>query len=368
MNTGAIRALIFKELKQIRRDASSILVAFIMPLTLLIIFGYGLSFDIKHIRVDIVQLDSGKISKDLIDNYSNSEYFITNVVKSMQEAKGNMETGKTMGTIIIPETFSEKIHRGQKAEIQIISDGTDPNTATYVETYAKGIFNKYIMSLKPELSKNTINIINRMWFNPTMKSINFLMAGALTMILAIVGTFLTSLVVAKEWERGTMEAMIATPISINEIIISKIVPYFGLCIVSLAFSLLYGKIAFNMPFEGSIFSLLLVSCAFISVSLIIGLIVSTISRNQFVAGMMAVMVTFMPTMMLSGFVFEISSMPLPLQFLAYIFPAKYFVSSIRTICLVGDIWEIILRDTAVLSAMTFMLYCVLKKKLRKNVE
>lgn len=368
MNFKTVRALVFKEFKQIRRDVSSILVAFIMPLTLLVIFGYGLSFDIKHIRIDLVQQDSGKFTKDLVDLYTHSEYFSTNVVTSTQEAKGNMESGKTMGTIIIPENFSEKVQRGQKAEIQIIGDGTDPNTASYVESYAQGVFNKYLMTLHPEIKDRTVNIINRLWFNPTTESIHFLMAGALTMVLAIVGTFLTSLVVAKEWERGTMEAMIATPISVSEIIVSKIIPYCGLCVISLMFSLIYGRLAFNMPFEGSIFSMGLLSSAFIIVSLITGLIISTLAKDQFVAAMMAVMVTFLPTMMLSGFVFEIKSMPFWLQWMSYIFPAKYFVSSVRTICLVGDVWEVILRDTAVLLLMAFGLYKFLKKKLRKNVE
>ena len=367
MNIKTIKALVFKELKQIKRDASSILVAFIMPLTLLVIFGYGLSFDIKHIRIDLVQQDSGKLSKDLVDLYSHSEYFKTNVVYSTQEAKGNMESGKTMGTIIIPEGFSEKMQKGQKTEIQVISDGTDPNTAAYIESYASGVFNKYLLSLT-NIKDKTINIINRLGFNPTTETINFMMAGALTMVLAIVGTFLTSLVVAKEWERGTMEAMIATPISINEIVISKVIPYFGLCVVSLLFSLFYAKFAFNMPFEGSVFSMSLVSSVFIIVSLIIGLIVSTMAKNQFVAAMMAVMITFLPTMMLSGFVFEIKSMPIWLQIFSYIFPAKYYVSSVRTICLVGDVWEVILRDTIVLSIMAFGLLKFLKKKLKKNVE
>ncbi|MBR1479981.1 MAG: ABC transporter permease [Alphaproteobacteria bacterium] len=362
-----VKALVFKELKQIKRDASSVLVAFIMPLTLLVIFGYGLSFDIKHIRIDLVQQDAGKLSKDLVDLYTHSEYFSTNVVTSTQEARGNMESGKTMGTVIIPECFSEKALRGQKTEIQVISDGTDPNTAAYIEAYASGVFSKYLASLNAAKDRG-LNVINRLWFNPTTESIHFLMAGALTMVLAIVGTFLTSLVVAKEWERGTMEAMIATPISINEIIMSKIVPYFALSIVSLLFSLAYGKISFNIPFEGSIFSILLVSSMFIIVSLIEGLIISTIARDQFVAGMMAVMVTFMPTMMLSGFIFEVKSMPIWLQFFSYIFPAKYFVSSARTICLVGDIWEVVLRDTVVLTVMAAALLHFLKKKLKKNVE
>ncbi|MDR1390982.1 MAG: ABC transporter permease [Holosporales bacterium] len=367
MNVNTIKALISKEFKQIKRDVSSVLVAFIMPLILIIIYGYGVSFDIKHIRVDLVQQDSGKLSKDLIDVYTHSEYFDVDVSHSTQEAKGNMESGKTMGTIVIPEGFSKKVQNGQKAEIQIISDGTDPNTAAYIEGYASGVFDKYIKSLNGRKS-GTLNIINRLWFNPTTESIHFMMSGALTMILSIVGTFLTSLVVAKEWERGTMEAMIATPISINEIIISKIIPYFGLCVISLVFSLLYARLAFNMPFEGSIFSMTLVSSMFISVSLIIGLIISTVAKDQFVAAMLAVMVTFLPTMMLSGFVFEIKSMPDWLQIFSYMFPAKYYVSSVRTICLVGDIFKVILKDAAILGGMAFALLFVLKRKLKKNVE
>ncbi len=367
MNIKTIKALVIKETKQIKRDVSSILVAFIIPLTLLLIFGYGLSFDIKHIRIDLVQQDSGRIAEDLVDLYTHSEYFNTNVVRSTQEAKGNMESGATMGSIIIPEGFSQKVERGDKAEIQVVSDGTDPNTAAYIESYAMGVYNKYIASRSRALDKS-INIINRLWFNPTTESIHFMMSGALTMVLAIVGTFLTSLVVAKEWERGTMESMIATPVSINEIIFSKVIPYFGLCVIALAFTLLYAKFAFQAPFEGSFLSLGLVSSIFIVVSLLIGLIVSTGAKDQFVAAMGSVTLTFLPTMMLSGFIFEIKSMPVWLQFFSYIFPAKYYVSSIRTICMVGDVWEIILRDSAILLVMAYGLFKVLKKQLRKNVE
>ncbi|MDR2667040.1 MAG: ABC transporter permease [Holosporales bacterium] len=367
MNINTIRALIFKEVKQISRDISSILVAFVMPLSLLIISGYGLSFDIKHIAIDVVQQDSGKLARNLADAYIYSDYFKTNIVHSTEEAKQHMESGKIMGMIVIPENFSKNIKKKKKTEIQVIGDGTDPNTAAYVEGYATGIFGKYIESLVPSHSSG-INVINRLWFNPTAKSVNFIMAGILTMILAIVGTFLTSLVVAREWERGTMEAMIATTVSIEEFIISKIIPYFCLCVVSLVFSILYGIFAFDMPFEGSIFAMSLVSSIFIVVSLLIGLIISTAAKDQFVAAMGAVTVTFLPTMMLSGFIFEIKSMPIWLQFFSYIFPARHYVSSVRTILLAGDVWPIILRDTAVLSTMTFALFLVLMKKLKKNIE
>jgi ABC-2 type transport system permease protein len=367
MNMSAVGALIHKEIKQIKRDVSNILVAIIMPALILAIFGYGMSFDIKDIRVDVVQQDSGKITKDLVDAYVHSEYFNVNVSHSVQEAHGNMESGKTMGTIFIPENFSRNLISGRKAEIQIVSDGTDPNTAAYVETYASGVFHKHMATVKPE-KPGGMNIINRLWFNPTTASINFLMAGALTMVISIVGTFLTSLVIAKEWETGTMEALISTPVSIGEIIVSKTVPYFGLCILSLAFSLLCGTIVFRIPFEGSLLAMLFVSSIFITVSLLIGILISTSAKDQFVAAMGAVTVTFLPTFMLSGFVFEISSMPLWLQLLSYVFPAKYYVSSMRTICMAGDIWEIILKDSAVLGLMAIGLLLALRKKLKKNVE
>ncbi|GHT88214.1 membrane protein [Alphaproteobacteria bacterium] len=367
MNIGIVKALVVKEAKQIKRDMSSVVVAFVMPLMLLFIFGYGVSFNIENIRVDLVRQDSGKIAHDLADSYVHSKYFNVNVVTSTQEAKGNMESGKTQGTVIIPECFSKNIQKGLKSEIQIVSDGTDPNTASYIESYAAGVFAHYLSSLKKAVSP-VINVIQRLWFNPTTESINFLMSGTLTMILAIVGTFLTSLVVAKEWEKGTMEAMIATPISIVEIIVSKLIPYFLLSVVSFIVALSYGIFVFKMPFEGSIFAVSLVTSIFITVSLLIGLLISTSAKNQFVAAMGAVLVTFMPTNMLSGFIFEIKSMPDWLQCLTLIFPARYFVSSIRTLCLVGDVWEIILKDVAILLSMSLLLFMALKKKLRKHVE
>ncbi|MDR0695296.1 MAG: ABC transporter permease [Holosporales bacterium] len=367
MNIRTIKALIYKETKQIRRDASSILVAFVMPALLLIIYGYGLSFDIKHIKIDLIQQDSGKLAKDLADAYTYSEYFSTNIVHSTQEAKGNMEAGNTMGAIMIPENFSKNVKKGKKTEIQVVSDGTDPNTAAYIEGYATGLFNQFLMGHRRP-GGPSINVLSRLWFNPTTESINFLMVGALAMILSIVGTYLTSLVVAKEWERGTMEALIATPTSIWEIIISKVIPYFVLSVVSLAFTVLCGVFIFGVPFEGSIIAMSLTSSVFIVVSLLIGLLISTSAKNQFVAAMGAVMVTFLPTMMLSGFVFEMKSMPLWIQIISYIFPARYYVSGMRTIFLVGDIWHIVLRDTAVMAAMAVCLLGALKKKLRKNLE
>ncbi|MDR1234229.1 MAG: ABC transporter permease [Holosporales bacterium] len=380
MKLTIVKALISKEVKQIKRDASSVLVAFILPMIVLLIFGYGVSFNIENIKMELVNLDSGTMSNKITDLYASSKYFNINKAATTEDAQERVESGESQGIIIIPEHFSKKfIHglygmqtnqrpiRGSLPEIQIISDGTDPNTAAYIEAYASGMFYQYCASLnktKPQI----LSVNNRLWFNSTTESINFLMSGALTMILSIVGTFLTALVVAKEWERGTMEALIATPVSIWEIIISKIVPYFVLCIFSLVFSLLYGILVFNVPFQGSILALTLVATVFITVSILIGLIISTTAKDQFVASMGAMVVTFLPTFMLSGFVFEIKSMPLWLQCLTVIFPAKYFVSSIRTLCLVGDVWSIILENTAILSAMAVFLMYSLKKKLRKNIE
>ncbi|MDR0640514.1 MAG: ABC transporter permease [Holosporales bacterium] len=380
MKMTTVRALISKEVKQIRRDASSILVAFIMPMLVLFVFGYGISFNIENIKMELVNLDSGTMSHELTDLYASSKYFNINLAATTKDAQKRVESGEAQGIIIIPEHFSKKfmqglyrmrtnqmITRNHPPEIQIISDGTDPNTASYIEGYASGIFSKYCASLnktKPQI----LSINDRLWFNSTTDTINFLMAGALTMILSIVGTFLTALVVAKEWERGTMEALIATPVSIWEIIISKIIPYFVLCIFSLIFSISYGILVFQVPFEGSILALSLVTSVFITVSILIGLIISTTAKDQFVASMGAMTVTFLPTFMLSGFVFEIKSMPFWLQCLSVIFPAKYYVSSIRTLCLVGDVWDIILRDTLILSGMAGILMFSLKKKLKKNIE
>lgn len=370
MNIQIIKALITKEVKHVKRDSSNWIVAFLLPLLLLLVFGYGISFDMENIKVDLVLEDSGKIGRDLADSYIDSKYFNVNVVYSAKEAAGNMESGRSQGIITIPESFSKNVANGRKSDVQIVSDGTDPNTASYIEGYASGIFTKWLLqknksngSLIPR-----INIVDRLWFNPSTKTINFVMSGVLTFIISIVGTFLTSLVVAKEWERGTMEALISTPASINEIITSKIIPYFVLCVISVVFAMSYGIFVFKMPFEGSILAMTMVSSIFIMVSLLIGLIISTTAKDQFVASMGASLVTFLPAMMLSGFIFEIKSMPYWLQLFTTIFPAKYYVSSVRTICLVGDVWEVISRDVVVLLIMTTILTLILRKKLVKNVE
>ncbi len=368
MNISTIKALVIKETKQIKRDPSNWIVAFILPLLLLLIFGYGISYDIENIRVDLVLEDSGKLARDLADAYTDSKYFDVNMLYSSKEAAGHMESGKTQGIITIPECFSEDVQKGKKADIQIVSDGTDPNTASYIESYASGVFNKWLNS-KSNNGANTptINVIDRLWFNPSTNTINFMMSGVLTMILSIVGTFLTSLVVAREWERGTMEALMATPITIGEIIVSKIIPYFLLCVISMVFAMIYGIFIFEMPCEGSFFAISLISSVFIMVSLLIGLIISTTAKDQFVAAMGTSLVTFLPAMMLSGFVFEIKSMPTWVQFFTYCFPARYYVSSIRTLCLVGDVWPIILRDFTVLTVMALVLLHFLRKKMVKKV-
>jgi ABC-2 type transport system permease protein len=388
-----IHALIMKEAKQIKRDASSILVAFVMPLTILAMFGYGVSFNIENIGVDIVRQDSSRASQNLVDHYVHSKYFNANVVHSIKDARRDIESGRSQGAIVISPSFSRGAQPGAKPAIQVISDGSDPNTASYIESYAMGVLMKYMQSMPKKSGAGNpgmehaspgtnhsvatpatktpgagINIVNRLWFNSTTESINFLMAGVLTMILSIVGAFLTSLVVAKEWERGTMEAMIATPVSLWEIIISKVIPYFVLCVVSFLFSIACGMFLFDVPFEGSIGATSLVTTVFIIVSLLIGLLISTYAKDQFVAAMGAISVTFMPTFMLSGLIFEIKSMPLWLQLLTTVFPARYYVSSIRTLCLAGDVWEIILRDTGILLIMACILALALKKKLKKNVE
>jgi ABC-2 type transport system permease protein len=328
----------------------------------LFIFGYGISFDIEGVKIDLILEDPGREAFDLAEQYVSSKYFNVNVVHSMKEAEGNMESGITQGIITIPHDFSKSVEKGEKPRIQVISDGTDPNTASYVENYAMGIFHKYIGK------KPSINVVDRLWFNPSTNTINFMMSGVLTMIISIVGAFMTSMVVAKEWERGTMESLIATPVTIEEIIISKLIPYFVLCVFAVLLAIGYGLFVFNMPFEGSFLATSMVTSVFIIVSLLIGLVISTAAKNQFVAAMGVSVVTFLPSMMLSGFVFEIKSMPLWLQVITHIFPAKYYVSSIRTLCLVGDEWSLILKDTASLGCFAFILLMLVGKVFKKDVE
>ncbi|MGB6063767.1 MAG: ABC transporter permease [Desulfomonilaceae bacterium] len=340
-----LRALFRKEFRQVVRDPSSILIAFVLPAILLFLFGYGVSLDLTHVKVGLVIEDSTPEVQSFVKSFANSRYFDVLIARDRRVFERDLALGNIRAIIDIPSDFSRLTNRVEGfAPIQVITDGSEPNTANLVGGYVQGAFQAWLnqQALDQGASfKPLVDIQPRVWFNEELESRNFLVPGSMATIMAVIGTLLTALVIAREWERGTMEALMATPVTISELLIGKFVPYFVLGMGSMAVCVFIAVVAFAVPFRGSYFVLALVTAAFLWAALGMGLLISTVGKTQFVASQAALIASFLPAFILSGFVFDIASMPWPIRMLTYALPARYFVSCLQTLFLAGNIWALI---------------------------
>jgi len=270
-----------------------------------------------------------------------------------------MVAGRLRGLLVIPVDFSRRLHfANDPAPLQIIADGSEPNTANFVQNYLQAAVTLWLQQRGLETGRAATSLIDletRNWFNPSLESKNYLVPGSIAIIMTMIGTLLTALVVAREWERGTMEAMMATPVSIQELVLGKLIPYFLLGLGSMLFCTLVAVLIFHTPLRGSIFALFLVTS------------LSTLSKSQFVAGQFAVILGFLPGFQLSGFLFEISSMPKIVQFLTWIFPARYFVQALQTVFLAGDVWGIVLFNSLVLLGFAVLFFLLTARVTHKRL-
>jgi len=344
-----LAALIAKEFAQIGRDPSTYLMVVVMPLVLLFVFGFGISLDTSRTRIGLVLEDSSAPALALAQSYIHSPYFEVTLARDRHAVNYDMVTGRVRGLVVIPQDFGAQVKRRRMPTIQIIADGSQPNTANFVAAYADGVFQSWMMTeglagaALPAISTST-----RFWYNPGLRSRFFLVPGSIAVVMSMIGTMLTALVVAREWERGTMEALLATPVTMAEFIASKVVPYFLLALGSMAICTVLALVVFGVPFRGSLFALLAISAVFMLPALGMGLLISSIARSQFVASQIALLSSFLPTFLLSGFIFEIASMPWPIRMLTYLVPARYLIPPLQTVFLVGDVWPLILPDLGVL--------------------
>ncbi len=364
-----IVALIRKETLQVFRDPSSIAVGIVMPILLLVLFGYGLSFDVKNVPVALVMEESSADAMGAVSGFKLSDYFDATPVKTMAEAERLLLARQVNAIVRIPPDFARRVELGD-AEIQVVVHGTDANTARISLGYAQGAIGTWLareVARGRPLLNAPIVAENRLWFNETNESTHFLVPGLIVLVMTLIGALLTSLVMAREWERGTFEALFVTPVRSGELLLGKIVPYFALGMIGLALSILGSKLLFGVPLRGSIPILVVVSMLYLLVALGIGLVISSVTKSQFVASQITLVVTFLPAMMLSGFMFDLRSMPLAIQIVTYIFPARYFVSVLQTLFLAGDIWSVILPNALVLALMAFLLMGLSTVLTRKRI-
>lgn len=346
------KALVVKETIQILRDPSNVLIAFVLPLILLFLFGYGVSLDANRIKIGLVLEDTSPAVQSLAVAFTNSRFFETRIARDRRVVEPALVAGHIRGIVVIPADFSARLERaGDVAPIQVLTDGTQPNTANFVQNYTRGVWQNWLeqRALDRGMSATQpITLEPRYWFNEELVSRNFLVPGSVAVIMTVIGTLLTALVIAREWERGTMEAMMATPIGWGELLAGKIVPYFALGMSSMLVCTVVAIVLFGVPFRGSFAALAAISAAFLCPALGQGYLISAVTKNQFVASQLALFSGFLPAMLLSGFVFEIASMPTLVQWITLVIPARYFVASLQTLFLAGDIWPLLVPAMAVM--------------------
>ena len=371
-----IGGLVRKESLQILRDPSSYLIAVVLPLLLLVIFDYGVSLDLRHIPVGLVVEQSSPEASSLVASFCNSRFFVVRLVHHRAEVESELVSGRVMGVVVVAADFTDRLGRGETAPVQVIVDGSDVNTAGLVVNYVQGVWSNWLVQESVSASGLAVRPVAaplvtaepRYWFNPEINSTNFLVPGAVAIIMTLIGTLLTALVVAREWERGTMEALMATPIGKAEFLLGKIIPYFVLGMLAMSLAVAAAVFLFDVPFRGSVWALLLVSAAFLTAMLPLGLLISTVTGNQFAASQAALVAAYLPALMLSGFIFEIDSMPLPIRLLTRVLPARYFVSSLQTLFLAGDVASVLVPDTLILLAMGVVLMVLLVRATRLRLE
>ena len=365
-----LNALCYKETLQIIRDPSSNIIAFVLPILLLFIFGYGINLDASAVRIGLVMQDTSPEARRFAFNLYGSPYLQVTTGLNQADMERIMIAGKVRGIVVIPLDFSKKLkHQKNIAPLQIITDGSEPNTANFVQNYVSGVWKDWLVQRaveRGEPSPVDISIEPRYWFNPSAESRNYLIPGSITIIMTVIGTLLTSLVVAREWERGTMEALLASPVTRTELLLSKLLPYYLLGIISLFLCVGVSVLILTVPYQGSIMALWAIGSLFLTSSLGVGLLISTLLRNQFNAAQAALNAAFLPALMLSGFIYEIRSMPAIIQAVTYLIPARYFVTAMQTLFQAGHVWPLLLNSGLFLflSSVLFIGLTAIKTKLR----
>jgi ABC-2 type transport system permease protein len=368
-----MRALIVKEFLQIVRDPSSILITVFLPLLLIFLYGSGVSLDLDHLRVGLVLEDTAPDAQSFTKALTDSRYFDVTITRDRRELGDALTRGDIRGMFIVPSYFTQYRNRpDQIAPIQVIADGSETNTANFVQNYALGVFANWqtqeaiSAGLQPQVPLITTQ--PRFWYNEQLESRFFLLSGSLAIIMTLIGSLLTALVVAREWERGTMEALMSTTVSIGELVMAKVIPYFALGMISMAICVVISIVFYDLPLRGSFLVLALVSALFLFCALGLGLMISTITKNQVFAYQITLITAFLPAYILSGFLFEIHSMPQWIQWLTYIIPAKYFVQSLQSLFLVGNVWSLILYDMIPIVAIGLVFFLITAAKTAKRLD
>ncbi|WP_152223802.1 ABC transporter permease [Pseudomonas sp. SCB32] len=367
-----LASLTRKEVRQLVRDRSNLLIGIGLPIALILIFGYGLSLDVKRAIVAIVLDDPSPIARDVAASISRTDYLLPHHVRSLAEGEALMKAREVDALVQVPSDFTRRLSDGN-AQIQVLVQGSDATRAASVATYVGSALagwgeKQADRSAGPQAQGGAVTIVQRMWFNAANTSTWYLVPGLIVLIMTLVGAFLTALVMAREWERGTLEALFVTPVRPVEILLAKIIPCFGIGMIGLALCLIAARLLFDVPLYGSFFVLLVASMLYMLVALGIGLLISAITKNQFLASQIALLASFLPAMMLSGFIFDLRNVPTAIRVVGDLLPATYFMELVKSLFLAGNFWPMILKDCAILAAYAVVLLGLARLVTRKRLD
>ena len=378
MNLLRIKAVAKKEFIHIIRDPRSLGMGIAIPMLLLFLFGYALTLDVDRVPLIVWDQSGTYASRDLVSRFSGSRYFslqrYTNNYRDIEQA---IDSREALIAVVIPVDFARRIETGRHASVQAILDGSDPNTATFALAYAENVVQGYsrdisILQLRrlagspPKPAQ--LDVRPRIWFNADMVSKNYIFPGLIAVIMMIIAALLTSLTVAREWETGTMEQLISTPLKGTELIIGKLVPYFAIGILDLVLSVLVGELFFDIPLRGNLWLLFGMSVIFLVGALSLGILISIVTKSQLLASQLALVATMLPAFLLSGFIFPIDNMPPVIQGITHIVTARYFVTILRGIYLKGIGLDILAGEAGLLIVFSIVVVSLSIWKFRKKIE
>jgi ABC-2 type transport system permease protein len=369
MKPARIKAIARKEFIQIWRDPISLALAFLLPLTLLFIYGYAVTFDVDNITTVIYDMDKSSLSRELVNEFTQSGYFTAVAyINKYEDIDPFLDSNRAKVAIVIPYDFSKRVRTGRSTAIEIILDGANSNTANIAQGYIAGITQRYAQRMSNGPIVPIIDARSRVWYNTELKSRNFIIPGLIAVIMGVIIALLTSLTIAKEWDRGTMEQLISTPIKPVELVIGKLIPYFAIGFADTVLTIFMSTELFGVPLRGSVTLLLVLSSIFLFGGLSFGILISIVGRNQTAASQMAMLSSFLPAFLLSGFIFSITNMPVPLQIITYVVPARYFVTILKGIFLKGYSIQFLLWETLLLAVYGAAIFLLAVKKFKKRID
>jgi ABC-2 type transport system permease protein len=338
LSPGRLMAMARKEMLQLRRDPRSLTMAFVYPAIMIVFFGYVITFDIRDIRMAVFDQDRTQASRELVQAFEAAGYFrITDRLSRYQDIQPLLDRGAVRLALVIPPGLQRELAAGQPAPVQALVDGADANTAAIALNYADAIVTAYSARMVAGASPRAAPITaqSRVWYNETLQSSNMIVPGLVAVIMMIIAVMLTALTVAREWERGTMEQLAATPVHRIEVILGKLVPYVGIGLIDVTAAIVIGRLLFQVPFRGSPLLLAGMATLFLIGSLGLGIFISAVTKSQMLATQIALLATYIPSLLLSGLIFDLASMPVVLRVISAIVPARYFIVVLRGLFLKG---------------------------------